>query len=62
MLDTEALGQAVLEGNRDRVQALVSAALAAGVGAAEILDHGLLPGMDIVGRRFAVAKSEIVLP
>jgi 5-methyltetrahydrofolate--homocysteine methyltransferase len=59
MLDTEALGQAVVEGNRDRVASLVSAALAAGVGAREILDHGLLPGMDIVGQRFGAKQMYI---
>ncbi len=64
MLDTDALSQAVLEGDRDRVEALVSAALAAGVGAIEILDRGLMPGMDVVGKRFGTKKmyiSEVLL-
>jgi 5-methyltetrahydrofolate--homocysteine methyltransferase len=64
MLDTEALGQAVIEGNRDRVAALVSAALGAGVGATEILNRGLLPGMDVVGKRFGAKQmyiSEVLL-
>jgi 5-methyltetrahydrofolate--homocysteine methyltransferase len=64
MFDAEALKQAVLEGNRDRVAALVSSALAAGVGAVEVLDQGLLPGMDIVGRRFGAKEiylSEVLL-
>jgi 5-methyltetrahydrofolate--homocysteine methyltransferase len=59
MLDAEALGQAVIEGDRDRVAALVSAALAAGVGAVEILNRGLLPGMDAVGRRFGAKQMYI---
>ena len=64
MLDTEALGQAVIEGDRDRVGALVSRALAAGVGATEILNRGLLPGMDEVGKRFGAKSmyiSEVLL-
>jgi len=64
MLDTDALGQAVIEGNRDRVGVLVSAALGAGVGAVEILNRGLLPGMDAVGKRFGAKQmyiSEVLL-
>ena len=64
MADMAALGQAVLEGNRDRVEALVSEALAAGVGALEILNRGLLSGMDVVGTRFGAKQmfiSEVLL-
>ena len=63
-LDVEGLGQAVLQGDRDAVRTLVSTALAAGVDAKEILDHGLLPAMDIVGQRFGAKTmfiSEVLL-
>ncbi len=56
LLDADALARAVVEGNRDQVTALVSAALAAGAGATAILDRGLLPGMDVVGRRFGAKE------
>jgi 5-methyltetrahydrofolate--homocysteine methyltransferase len=64
MLDTEGLRQAVVEGNREVVEALVAAALAAGVPAAEILNDGLLPGLDVVGKRFGTKEifiSEVLL-
>jgi 5-methyltetrahydrofolate--homocysteine methyltransferase len=64
MLDSEGLKKAVLEGDRDAVRSLAAAALAAGVPAAEILDRGLLPGMEIVGKRFGAKEmfiSEVLL-
>ena len=64
MLDTEGLGQAVLEGDRARVEALLTTALAAGVGPVEILNQGLLPAMDVVGKRFGTKQmyiSEVLL-
>jgi 5-methyltetrahydrofolate--homocysteine methyltransferase len=64
MLDAEALKQAVLQGDRDLVLALVTRALDEGVGPAEILNDGLLPGMDVVGRRFGAKEtfiSEVLL-
>ena len=59
MLDVEGLKQAVMGGDRDAVQARVSAALAAGVPATEILDTGLLPAMDVVGKRFGAKEMYI---
>ena len=47
----EALQNAIIDGNADIALALTNAALAEGAGAREILDTGLLPGMDEVGRR-----------
>jgi 5-methyltetrahydrofolate--homocysteine methyltransferase len=64
MLDLEGLRRAVTEGNRDAVQALVSAALAAGVPALDILNDGLLPAMEEVGKRFGAKEmfiSEVLL-
>jgi 5-methyltetrahydrofolate--homocysteine methyltransferase len=64
MLDFDGLRQAILEGDRDAVGQLVSAALEAGVDASAILDQGLLPAMDVVGKRFGVKEmyiSEVLL-
>ena len=64
MLDIDGLRQAILEGDRDAVGQLVSAALEAGVGASAILDQGLLPAMDLVGKRFGAKEmyiSEVLL-
>lgn len=64
MLDTDGLRQAILEGDRDAVAKLVSAALEAGVDASAILDQGLLPAMDVVGKRFGAKEmyiSEVLL-
>ena len=64
MLDVEGLKQAVLEGNRETVDALVERALAAGVPAADVLNQALLPAMDVVGKRFGAREmyiSEVLL-
>ena len=64
MLHAEALTQAVIEGDAAAVQTLASEALAAGVPPRDILDHGLMPGMDVVGRRFGTKEmfiSEVLL-
>ncbi|SRR6266545_1856566 len=64
MLDIDGFRQAILEGDRDAVGKLVSAALEAGVDASAILDEGLLPAMDIVGKRFGAKEmyiSEVLL-
>ena len=47
----EAMQNAIIEGNADIALALTSAAITEGAAAREILDNGLLPGMDEVGRR-----------
>jgi 5-methyltetrahydrofolate--homocysteine methyltransferase len=63
-MDKDGLRQAVFEGNRDAVQGLVSAALAAGVPATEILNEGLLPGLEVVGKKFGAKEmfiSEVLL-
>jgi 5-methyltetrahydrofolate--homocysteine methyltransferase len=63
-MDKEKLRQAVFEGNRDAVHQLVSAALGAGVPATEILNEGLLPGLEVVGKKFGAKEmfiSEVLL-
>lgn len=52
MADMAAISDAILNGNREKVVELVQAALDEGVDASEILDKGLIPGMEEVGRRF----------
>ena len=47
----EAMQNAIIDGNADIALALTNAAIAEGAPAREILDTGLLPGMDEVGRR-----------
>ncbi len=59
MLDEVGLRQGVLGGNRDVVRTLVAAGLEAGVDAVEILNRGLLPAMDVVGRRFGAKEIYI---
>ncbi len=64
MLDAEGLRNAVLEGDRERARALVSAALESGEAAADVLNRGLLPAMGIVGQRFGAKEmyiSEVLL-
>jgi 5-methyltetrahydrofolate--homocysteine methyltransferase len=64
MFDREAMKKAVEQGDRDAVSALVAGALAAGTDAVAILNEGLLPGMDVVGKRFGAKEmfiSEVLL-
>lgn len=46
------LAQAVIDGKKDACGELTAKLLEAGATAKEILDHGLVPGMDVVGVRF----------
>jgi corrinoid protein of di/trimethylamine methyltransferase len=48
----EKMAEALIAGQEDRVKALTQEALDNGAGAREILDKGLLAGMDVVGKRF----------
>ena len=64
MLDAEGFKRAILEGDRAAVGALVSSALAAGVSAVDVLNRGLLPAMEVVGKRFGAKEmfiSEVLL-
>jgi 5-methyltetrahydrofolate--homocysteine methyltransferase len=54
------LADAVLEGDLKNVKKLVQSALAGGAAAQEVLDQGLLPGMDEVGQRFK--SGEMFIP
>jgi len=48
------------QGEDERVGALAAQALAAGIPAAEVLDHGLIAGMNVVGDHFR--RREVFLP
>lgn len=46
------MAQTVIAGNKEHCEALTRQLLEAGLSAKEILDRGLVPGMDVVGVRF----------
>jgi 5-methyltetrahydrofolate--homocysteine methyltransferase len=46
------ISQAVIEGHLDASAGLAQAALDSGLSAQEVLDHGLMAGMDFVGKQF----------
>jgi 5-methyltetrahydrofolate--homocysteine methyltransferase len=54
------LSNAVIEGDMEATRRLTQSALDSGVGARDVLEGGLLPGMDIVGRRFR--QGEMFIP
>jgi 5-methyltetrahydrofolate--homocysteine methyltransferase len=53
------LQDAVIAGEGERARELTQRLLSEGVGAREILDSGLLPGMDVVGRRMRAGECFI---
>ena len=55
----EQVKNGVIEGNDTVVNAMVAALLASGASARQILDNGLLPGMDIVGQRMKTGECFI---
>ena len=60
MADLEALAEALIRGDRDKVVDLTKEALSEGVGPKEILENGLIAGMSVVGRRFKA--NEVYVP
>ena len=60
MADFAAMGQAILDGEVDKVAELVEAALKEGVAPTEILNQGLMKGMNVVGDLFK--KDEMFVP
>jgi len=60
MVNFDELTKAVVEGDSDASVELARKALEAGISATEILDKGLLPGMEIIGEQFE--KQEIFFP
>ena len=52
MFDLEKLKDSLIRGDIEKTEELTGVALKAGMPAKEILDKGLIPGLDEVGRRF----------
>lgn len=60
MFDLKPVGEAVVAGNEPKLLETVRAALEAGVPAKQILDEGLLAGMDVVGQK--MEDEEMFIP
>jgi 5-methyltetrahydrofolate--homocysteine methyltransferase len=60
MADLKALADAVINGDQNTAVEMTKAALEEGTAAKDVLDNGLIAGMDIVGARFK--KNEIYIP
>ncbi len=60
MADLGALAQAIITGNAADAKALTEAALAEGVSPSDVLNNGLIAGMNVVGERFK--NNEFYVP
>ncbi len=60
MADLQALADALIRGDREEVVKRTTEAISEGVPAEDILQQGLVAGMDVVGKRFKV--NEIYVP
>ena len=60
MADLKALADAIIKGDRDSAVNITKAAIGEGVGAENILNDGLIAGMDVIGARFK--KNEVYIP
>ena len=60
MADLKALADAVIKGDQTTAVDVTKAAVSEGVPAKQVLDEGLIAGMDVVGARFK--KNEIYIP
>ncbi len=60
MADLQAVADAIIKGDRNTVVELTQKAIDEGVSALEILDKGLIAGMNVVGERFK--KNEVYVP
>lgn len=60
MADLGVLAEALIAGNRDKVAELVKEALDEGIGPKEILEDGLIAGMNVIGKRFKA--NEVYVP
>jgi 5-methyltetrahydrofolate--homocysteine methyltransferase len=57
--DYQRLSELIIAGDMEAARALTEQLLAAGSAGREILDHGLLPGMDVVGARMKAGECFI---
>ncbi len=60
MANLQAIADAVIKGDRNTVSAETEKALSSGVPAADVLNQGLVAGMEVVGKRFKA--NEIYVP
>lgn len=60
MADLKALAEAVIKGDQSSAVEITRAALKEGTAAKDVLEEGLIAGMDVVGARFK--KNEIYIP
>jgi len=60
MADLKALAEAVIKGDQGSAVEITKAALKEGTAAKDVLEEGLIAGMDVVGTRFK--KNEIYIP
>ena len=60
MADLQALADALIKGDRNKVAELVEAALSKGVAPKDVLEQGLIAGMNVIGKRFKA--NEVYVP
>ena len=60
MADLKALADAVIKGDQNTALEITKAALEEGTAPKDVLDNGLIAGMDIIGARFK--KNEVYIP
>jgi len=60
MADLQALAEAVIAGNRDETVRLTQAAVDEGVDVQDIINQGLIAGMNVVGEKFK--NNEFYVP
>ncbi|MCK4601385.1 MAG: B12-binding domain-containing protein, partial [Phycisphaerae bacterium] len=60
MADLEALAEALIKGDRNKVVELTQQAIDEGVSPEQILNDGLVAGMNVIGKRFKA--NEIYVP
>jgi len=60
MSELQAIAANIIEGQADKVRELTEAALAKGIRVKEVLNEGLIAGMEVVGEKFK--REEIYLP
>ena len=60
MADLQALADALIKGDRNAVTELTTAALAEGTGPKDVLEQGLIAGMNVIGKRFKA--NEVYVP
>jgi 5-methyltetrahydrofolate--homocysteine methyltransferase len=60
MADLQALSEALIRGDRNAVKEMTTAALDEGVAPKDVLEQGLIAGMNVIGKRFKA--NEVYVP